>query len=520
MSRLFDRQGLQSFFVLVLLRFLRLIRTPAQKAARNGWRKVAGIFVRNEYSKFILGVFRLDFCGGKPPADRRSAAVLLVERLYLFLEANPELHWSVEEHRLIDRRRDKPGFYDIVVARVGSDGSLESLTPFFDPKHPPLLSAAEEQFDFILRHIMTVYNALKFLPAARRARAIRRTLRDWTARNAGFDFILRFKLSLLIERIMSAVFVYCEELPEESTENYLLRRYRTPGLTRFRHPGWGMICIMARFSCDLREVDLWWQFNHVTTDGAPMQEILGKLKREWGAAGPVVFPPLRKQVSAPELIYCSDGLFRARVYADFSSVMRIRDYLNAEFREKMGGSASFPAMLIWGLSAHPFFRTQKFMLPVDVVEKSGRRDLELIAIRPGLFRLEADTEQERFFAYMRAFNSKIELVRHGFGEVREFLELCAVLHPFLYHVGGILAAAPLREILGTVGFTVIRDAEVFIAPMTDFQVNGFLSLGSVNIATDDGRHAGSLCMCGTKKQVRAHLEAVGVMFDHIAELER
>ena len=88
---------------------------------------------------------------------------------------------------------------------------------------------------------------------------------------------------------------------------------------------------------------------------------------------------------------------------------------------------------------------------------------------------------------------------------------CSVLlalGPFFYHAAKLLAPSSLSEILGTVGFSMIRDAEIFVSPFTDFQVNGFLTLGNVSIPTLDGNKTGSLCICGDKKRVRLHLEAL------------
>ena len=49
---------------------------------------------------------------------------------------------------------------------------------------------------------------------------------------------------------------------------------------------------------------------------------------------------------------------------------------------------------------------------------------------------------------------------------------------------------------------------MFVSPLTDFQVNGFLSLGNIAIPTANGKKAGSLCVCGKKKLIRLHLDAI------------
>ena len=99
-------------------------------------------------------------------------------------------------------------------------------------------------------------------------------------------------------------------------------------------------------------------------------------------------------------------------------------------------------------------------------------------------------------------------IRDGHGESEEFLQLCTMLHPLFYHVAKLLAPSSLQEILGTVGFSMIRDAEMFVSPFTDFQINGFLTLGNVAVPTQNGQKAGALCICGDKKRIRSHLEAL------------
>ena len=111
-------------------------------------------------------------------------------------------------------------------------------------------------------------------------------------------------------------------------------------------------------------------------------------------------------------------------------------------------------------------------------------------------------------------------IRQGRGEIMEFLQLCTMLHPFCYHAARFLMPSSIQEILGTVGFSVIRDAEIFISPLTDFQVNGFLSLGNTGIPTLNGKKAGSLCICGRKQTIRLHLEAVGMAMACIEDLLR
>jgi hypothetical protein len=65
-----------------------------------------------------------------------------------------------------------------------------------------------------------------------------------------------------------------------------------------------------------------------------------------------------------------------------------------------------------------------------------------------------------------------------------------------------------KEIVGTVGITVIRNAEMFISPMTDLHVDGFIAFGNCRIPTMDGKFAGAVSICGSKEQLRQYIPAI------------
>lgn len=93
-----------------------------------------------------------------------------------------------------------------------------------------------------------------------------------------------------------------------------------------------------------------------------------------------------------------------------------------------------------------------------------------------------------------------------------------MLHPMFYLLVKKIAPAALSEIVGTMGISIIRDAEVFVSPLTDLQSNGFMSLGSTSIPTADGRTAGSVCICGSRSQIRCYYEAISTLEEQLAGL--
>ncbi|MCK5843270.1 MAG: hypothetical protein KAG97_01100, partial [Victivallales bacterium] len=94
------------------------------------------------------------------------------------------------------------------------------------------------------------------------------------------------------KRILQGTFLHFQQTTEETEECLSSERLASPDFNKIKHPGEGLLNIFCRFSPDIQEVDLWFQYHHVPVDGMPMQEMLEKLKEQWGAAGPVVYPAL------------------------------------------------------------------------------------------------------------------------------------------------------------------------------------------------------------------------------------
>lgn len=513
LSRLFDRWSLGALLVILILKLLQFCRLLGVRAEAHGWRKLTSVFLRGEYSKFMLASFRLDYCGGSVPASYPEARRTLLQRLYGFQLLHPDLHWSVEPGFFSFGRRRIP-FCDIVEAHVDAGGALLGLRPLFDRRQPPP-GVSEEQASEALEAILRICNQYREADSRTRPGLIAGALRRWVSRKRRFHLLTRRNIQRYVERVMTASFIFLEVLPEGEEGGAM--RYRTPDLRIFRHPGWGMTCVTARLTADFREADLWFQFHHITADGAPMQELLADLKRLWGSAGPVVYPAFPGLVSRPETMDCGDGVYRARVYIDFTSLLRLRRYLNDHYSAAMNGAASLAGLLMWGLADHPFFREKKMLLPIDAgISPQGERELGLLFIRPGRF-LSGTEPLRGYLRFQKEMNRRMRSARNGSGESHEFLSLCTMLHPFFYHAARFLAPSSLDEIVGTMGISIIRDAEMFISPLTDFQKNGFLTLGSVKIPTGDGKCAGSLCICGSRTQIRIYLQAIKHLVRHFPQ---
>ena len=190
-------------------------------------------------------------------------------------------------------------------------------------------------------------------------------------------------------------------------------------------------------------------------------------------------------------------------------MLAVRRYLNEHYQQAMGGKAAVAGLIMWGVSRHDVFARQKFLLPVDVGMLDNDRILNLMMIRPRQFAHEnSKSPLEDYCRFQKEMNLRLEQARTGRGAVSEFLELCALMHPFFYHLARKIWPRALDEVLGTAGLSLLRDAEIFIAPKTEFQSCGFIAVGNLKIPTDDNRTAAAVSIAGSRKQIRSCLEAM------------
>ena len=108
----------------------------------------------------------------------------------------------------------------------------------------------------------------------------------------------------------------------------------------------------------------------------------------------------------------------------------------------------------------------------------------------------------------KELHRRLELARTGTGPVTEFLTLCAMMHPTAYRLARYIWPQGLDEALGTVGLSILRDAEIFISPLTEFQSGGFIAVGNLAMPAVDGGSATAVSVAGTRSQVDDCLNAI------------
>ena len=457
-----------------------------------------------------MGCFRLnpDSSALLPAPQKEIAASRLAAKLAAYLRITDAIGYWVEPGKFAFIRR-KRRFRDLLYVEVDDFGMIVHLKPYFDGVVGEL-EPGSPLLDETLEYIKYQCNKLHDMPEQARAVALMTAMQKWARRQSRFYYFGRSRRMYIVRRILNATVLFCEFLPDVEKNTLLKERFQIPDFRKYRIPGLGMLGIMARFTHDFKEVDLWCQFSHVATDGLPMQEFLDKLKAEWGGVGRVVYPALQSNVLANmQLRYAGEGNFRALFFADFEQLLVVRSYLNKHCKKAMGGEASIAGLIMWGLSRHEVFAQQKILLPVDAGIHDGDRILNLMMIRPRQFFTNGKNNPlEDYCHFQKEMNLRLEQARSGRGAVSEFLELCSMMHPFFYHVARWLWPRALNEVLGSVGVSILKNAEIFIAPKTEFQSCGFIALGNLLVPTADNRTAGAVSVAGSRKQIRHCLDAM------------
>ena len=91
-----------------------------------------------------------------------------------------------------------------------------------------------------------------------------------------------------------------------------------------------------------------------------------------------------------------------------------------------------------------------------------------------------------------------------------------MLHPGLTAFIRRVIPKTFNSVIGNAGLTIIKNAEMFITPMTELQSSGFIAIGNCRMATSDGKYAGAISVCGEKELVESY---VSVLKEATADFE-
>ena len=497
--------------ILAVLGLSRAAASLGLKRRPDGWRRATGVGLRSEASKFALSAFGLDLWSDDrppegadaPPVERAEEHFVLRFGQFLRGETIPRI--NLEHDRSLTRLvvRDQ---VDLTLAAFGPGGELLSARPFLDSRLSTPKPREEVVHARILPALLEGYNdhrnAWDHVPPDDE---------DYVAPDLDGSPAAPGAARAYVRRVLGSTFVSFDSLPPGAPPDL---RFLPPDFRLRRSPGYGALNVVCRLSPDRRAADVWVQVHHAATDGAPVQEMLSRLERQWGEAGPVVYPApdaFRPHASPRP---CAAPRARRSMqcvtdFIDFSPLLELRKRLEEQPDLRAAGGVTVAALLTWALGHQPEFAGKKFAVPVDCPPADGRpRGTWFAPVRPGEY-FGTFRRAAAFAAYTHEFNRLLDETRLGDAPACRALDEMALLPPAVQAIALRLNADRADRTFGTVGLTILRDAKVFVAPMVDFGFNdGFIAIGNMTLPAADGGRVGPVTVKGTGDGIAGYPEAI------------
>ena len=85
------------------------------------------------------------------------------------------------------------------------------------------------------------------------------------------------------------------------------------------------------------------------------------------------------------------------------------------------------------------------------------------------------------------------------------MQTAGLLPPWVHREAVWSNPEALDKTFGSLCVTIIRDAKVFVAPMTDLGLgHGFIAIGNTNLPAADGRRVTAVTIKGEPERIRSH----------------
>jgi hypothetical protein len=504
-----------TFIIYVFMKMLQVLKRFGAKAKQSGWRKTMSTYLRTEQSKFALAVFGLDYTSDKgriSKMDFADAREHVVKRLSEFIKGDPTAHWKLRWGRFTVFR-ERQIYTDMMEVDFDGAGNLLRLQPHFDSDKPGFQKLDDEIQAKLRCEIIECYNRVKDMKDEKRPLQLKRNLEKWIAGETR-EVIVKREMESYVERVLTGNFISFSVMDADELDGSGAR-FALPDFIHSKHAGLGLLNIHGRFNKSFDEVDLWLQFQHVPVDGVPMQEFLLRLKRVWGVRRELIYPPLNADLKLkPQRCSTLDNhkaLYQTILFLDFRSLLKTRKKINEFYSDLMGGPATIVSLIMWALTRHPSLRGRKFIFPVELAEckETGQeRAPSAIFIRPSKYEHKKKDALRAFLDFEYDFNLKMNATRARRSASYEMIELYALTFPLIYMFTRKMMPRALANYVGTVGITMIKDADLFITPLSDLQSDGFFAIGNLMIPTLDGQKAGCVSIRATKEKIERYMEAV------------
>jgi hypothetical protein len=469
----------------------RLRRPP------EGWRRTVGILLRSEPTRFAVSAFGLHVPGGAASDSPQRIERLAAEALREYLSHTPDAHFCLEWLPAVTRRR-RIEAVDVALLEFDEHGALTALVPYLaDAASAPLNDAQRSR---VFDAIVSAYNRTRRLPEIDRPVSLRRAVLDQIG--SGDPASAAFA-----RRLLAATCVSFEERPSGEAARFVPPQFRLR-----RSLGFGILACVIRHCAMPGDIDVWVSAHHVGLDGVPLQELLSGLEREWGSDSPDFPAP---DIDQPFMLPRVCSVEGERVvdetlsFVDFSPVIELRRAVNARFADRLRAPATFGAILAWVLEAEPEFADVRIASTVDVAASNGYdRDVDVVPLRPADFAAGPD-RWNGLIEFANEFNRLIALSRERRSPLREGMSTAGLLPPAVHaHVVRANPAA-LDDTFGSLCITIIREAKVFVAPMTDLGLgHGFFAIGSTTLRSAAGMPVTAVSIKGDSGRISGHHAAL------------
>lgn len=483
----------------------------------EGWRRTLGILLRSEPTRFALSAFGVRIPVA-PAANQHSKSVEteIAGQLQKYLSGQPDAHFQLEWHDEITIRR-RTASVDVVLLRFEDNGELNDVEPHL--ADASAVGLGETLREALHRSVVAAYNQTKLLPEIDRTLRLRKEVEQACASIE--DRHAQVEASRYAHRLLSACCLSFEDVTlADSTA-----RFRPPDFRARRTLGFGFLNVVMRVAADRHSVDVWCSAHHVGLDGVPLQELVAGLERAWGVAQPVAFPPADngRAFMEPRRCSCSGerDVDEMLVFVDFSPVFALRDALNARLAGAVGRPITFGALLAWLLSGEPEFAGVRVASTVDVAASGGYdRDVDVVPLRPADFAAAGDP-WVGLVAFAKEFNRLITLSRMRTSPLRQGMQTAGLL-PAWAHAQVVRAnPAALDDTFGSLCVTIVRDAKVFVAPMTDLGLgHGFFAVGSAELPSADGGRVTAVSIKGDAGRIGGHAAVLQRLITRCAALTK
>jgi len=460
----------------------------------EGWRRTLGILLRSEPTRFALSAFGLRLPVATAAQNRDAVEDAAGTALRAFLATQPDAHFRLEWHDAITMRR-RVAHVDVALLRFGADGTLDSITPHLAPEEPV---ASEPTRMRVHTAVVAAYNRTQHLPEIERPVALLRDV-ERACQGAGADAVPYAR------RLLSTCCVSFEAIDRAAPA----RRFHPPPFRARRNLGFGFLTVVMRRASDGPSVDVWMSAHHVGLDGVPLQDLLTALERTWGTAEQIRFPaPDGDRPSMAARICSMPGerdVEEIVTFVDFSPVLALRSVLNERYADAAGGPITFGALIAWLLNGEPEFSGVRVASTVDIAASGGyERDVDVVPLRPADFARGAGP-WEGLAEFAAEFNRLVRLSRARTSPLRRQMQTAGLLPPWVHREAVWSNPEALDKTFGSLCVTIIRDAKVFVAPMTDLGLgHGFIAIGNTNLPAADGRRVTAVTIKGEPERIRSH----------------